>query len=166
MNGKKFDIDCNSIENEDSFIRWRKRYRKRYLKCGILIFFMLTLVVALAFSQPQSNLLLKDLIFGIVSLIVFALLMVYCFYKWVKGFSLKADKCFYGIVAEKNRYNAKTKAKSRDNKGYFIFAECEGKRIQAECEYETYKYLDLGDGVLVFSIGTKKMYAISLKKNS
>lgn len=162
MNEKNLDLNCQIIEKLDAFVYWKKRRGRRYLKCGIFTLFVEIIVCILVFSLSLADISVPDLIFGIVGLIGFMLLIVFCFYRWIKCSSVIIKKFFYGTVVEKSRYSGIGKNKRLDNKAYYIIAQIDGKRIIGKCEYEIYKCLHIGHPVLMFNVGTNEWYALNI----
>ena len=124
--------------------------------------FMEIFVGVVMFSDPLPNEPIKNYIFGIIGLVGFALVIIYCFYCWIKLFYVRVDSSFEGIVSEKRRYSRNSKSKRHDNKAYYIIAKNAGEEMEGKCEFEIYKRLSVGEPVIVFTIGTNEKFAIPL----
>lgn len=103
---------------------------------------------------------MKDLVFGVFGLIAFAMLAGYLVVQWIKSYSWKVQKVFYGTVIEKRRYNMHSRSKRYENKEYYVVAKIDGQIMEGKCEFESYRKLNIGDEVWLFSMGTKEWYAI------
>ena len=160
MDEGRRDPQAGSVESSSGFRRWKKRRRKSYLQCALMILVLEVLVSVMVFSDPVSELRRQDLIFGILGLIGFALLAVYCLYQWVRFFFVRVRRVRQGTVLEKSRYSRGTLVKQKRNRNYYVTARSGGETLEALCLFDVYHDLAPGDRVVLFTIGTEQWHAI------
>ena len=111
------------LEESNAFRWWKRRQRKRYLQSALLIIFMEILTIVMIFNGEDGTTPLKDLIFGIVCLVLFGVLAIYLLSKWKRSFQWKIETSYQGTVIEKRRFSMNSKSRRHENKAYYIVAQ-------------------------------------------
>ena len=140
----------NDLKN---FEKWKKRIRKNKLQLIILSSFILILVYGILFITGvflESE--LKEKIFGIVSLFIFAYFEYFLIKQYLNAKSWKMEYCNYGKVIDKYTM---PKGNRRD---YYIIIYVNYNELKVNSKSE-YSLLNIDDDVIIFSIeGHNKAY--------
>lgn len=152
------------VERLDTFKQWKKRRRKQLWQWLLLltisdISLTLLVIVKVKFASSQK----QDLAFGVFGVVLFGWLTFYFFKQWLKSFSWKVEKCWFGVVQEKKRHSDKTVVKNKDNRGYYLSVIVEGEIKEGKCDYLTFKQVEVSEEVILFSVGTGELFVICVK---
>lgn len=149
------------VENLPSFKHWKRRQKRKHIQSALLILFIEAIIIVGLLVSPSEDIPITDTVFGIIGLSAFALLAIYLLFKGFRGDRWHIDQCYRGRVIGKSRFSERNSVKSRDKRAYYIIADTNGERIEGQCDIETYRQLNEGDAVWLFSIGTNRFFAIS-----
>ncbi len=80
--------------------------------------------------------------------------------RFIKSFSWKANKIGIGKVLMKSHHSKTSLVKNTANRGFFVIVETETGEQEGRCLFSEYKRINIGDNVLLFTMGTSQKFAI------
>ena len=156
-------LDFNKIrwaESLSSVKQWKKHYRKSIFRffLGFGLFSVLSLYLLKNNAEDLSK---EDLVISVFIVIMFVAASIHFFIKWLRSFRLSIKNIYVGTVETKSRCRQNDLRHRRSS--YFIIANINEKKYEGKCFCENFRKLNKNDQVLLFTIGTKELFAVNIE---
>lgn len=147
-------------ESLSSVKHWKKHYRKNNFRF-LLGFCLFSILLLYLLKNSAEDFTQEDMILSVFIAILFVSAILYFFVKWVNSFYLSLKNIYVGTVVKKSRYSQNDLNNRRSS--YFIIADIDGQKFEGKCFCENFRKLNKNDQVLLFTIGTKELFAVNIE---
>lgn len=144
------------IEDMSGYRWWIRRKRSCYFQDFLTILFVLAAFVAGMYLIGFDTFETKEIIFvTVLVLLIFAFAMRQLLLT-IKTFTWQIDAYWFGTITDMRR-NLKSNKKL---KNYRLTADVQGKSMEGICLTKTYYKAEVGQEILLFTIGTDVVYCV------
>jgi len=153
------DNYTNANIEDFSGVKWYiKKRRAGFLSSFLFLFAILAVFVLMALAIGVSpSVTFSDIAALVIFIFVFGLFTVSQLMSYLNTFKWKVDRYWYGTITDMHRI----KSSKGKTKGYIIIADVgNGKQLDGRCLATTYQQAEVGQQVLLFSLGTDKIYCV------
>lgn len=144
------------IEDMSGYRWWIHRRRSCYFQDFLTILFVLTVFIIGMYFIGFNTFNIKELIFVAVLILLILVFAMRQLILALKTFTWKIDKYWFGTITDMRR-NLKSNKKL---KNYRLTVDVNGKSIEGICLTKTYYKAEVGQEVLLFTIGTDIVYCV------
>ncbi len=145
------------IEKTRSFRWWKRCQRRNHLRFFLYIVILLVIVALVVMNGGFQTETLGDALFGIVLLVFFVCYALYKLWMYFSSFFWRVDNYWYGTVKDMYTIRQISRRRVRDR---WIVANVNGKEMEGLCLTKTYNRAEIGDRVILFTIGKDTVYCV------
>lgn len=137
------------VEKMSGYLWWKKRKRTALARRALIIILMDFAIFWAVCLADLSSFKRSDLLFGCCTLLFFLGYGLYQLVLLFKSFAWRIDQYWYGTITDMYQ----TRHPNRRIKDSVITASISGKSMDGICLSQTYHRANIGDQVLLFTLG-------------